>query len=104
VNTSRGSNWRIGILLIAVLPVILLDMLLFTPCRCWYGAWVFYQGVAALVVQSLIALRFAAAWVLKEHNHGWKYYVALWIGSPFLVAVVFAAAKLALPADLRVHP
>lgn len=104
MSTLRRSNWRLGIFVLAAVPVFIFDIGWFSPCRCWYGAWDRFQGNAALLVLGLIALRFVAAWVFKEHNSGWKYYLALLIGSPFIVTAVFMVAKLVLPPELRVHP
>jgi hypothetical protein len=104
MNLLHRTSWRFWTYLLAAIPICFLDITWFTGCRCWYGAWENYQVAAALLVVGLVGMRFAGAWLFAEQNSGWKYYVAVLIASPFLVRAAFAIAKLALPADLQVHP
>jgi hypothetical protein len=100
----RRTNWPIWALLVFGIPIALADLTWFRGCQCWYGAWENYKAATALGIVGFVAIRFVGAWVFKEQNNGWKYYLFLLGISPLVVEIVFFIAKLALPADLLVHP
>jgi len=104
MNVLLRTNWRSWTFPLAAVPICFLDITWFSGCRCWYGAWENCQAAAALIVVGLVGLRFVGAWLFAERNTGWKHDLAVLVASPFLVRAAFAVARLALPADLRVHP
>jgi hypothetical protein len=104
MNILHRTNWRFWIFLLVAIPVVLFSLNHFSPYRAWYGAWDAFQQEASLAVVGLIALRFLGAWIFKEQNNGWKYYLGILITSPFLVQGAFAIAKLAFPKDLQGYP
>ena len=86
-------------------PVVFLaffvDIGLFASCNCWHRIVDQYQCEAALWVLAAVCVRFGAAWLFREQNTGWRYYLGVTVASPLLVHVVF---RLMIPADLLRHP
>ena len=104
MNRTRRSNWRLDLLAFSAIGVLAFNRFEFVGCRCWYGQWERFEGLAADTLVALVVIRFLAAWLAAEKNDGWKYYIVLLLTCPFLVQIAFAIARLALPPELRVHP
>jgi hypothetical protein len=104
MTIPHRTTWHFWIFLLVAIPVALFSLNHFSPYRAWYGAWDAYQQFASLIIIGLVALRFVGAWIFKEQNSGWKYYLIVLIASPFLVQSIFALARLAFPKELEGYP
>jgi hypothetical protein len=56
-----------------------------------------------MLVLAFILMRFLLAWVFKEKNDGWKYYLGLLAVSPFIVSGLYWIAESGLDSDMFTH-
>ena len=95
------TNWPFRLMVPVVVVVFFVDAGVFAPCKCWHGVVEKYQALAAISVLGWIVARFVAAWLFREHNHGWRYYIGAAALSPILVTLIF---RLMIAPEVLRHP
>lgn len=82
--TTSVSTWRLSRFL-PVFAIALVAQGVFLPCLCTIGT---AKIKMALILDALIWLRVAAAWIRREERGG-TFYAALWITSPLWIELAF---------------
>ena len=87
---DQQSTWNFKQIGIALIVAAIAQYLLFQD---YSGALVDAFGPSerkyALILDVLVLMRSLSAWVLKEKNKGWIFYICLLYSSPFWIELVF---------------
>jgi hypothetical protein len=80
-HSDQGNGWNYGHVLFALVIAFVLQSM-FLPCMCQIGTG---KMNFALVFDGLMALRIAAARIIKQRDNGWIFYTALIYLSPLWI-------------------